>query len=121
MELTVLLTPLIFITLFLRISLNSSMSAAENTVTMSNSPVTSYSSSILSSLDSAATTLSISGDSTKTLTNASRRDTYSHLSQRDTRRVPLNVSVKRTGGTLIVGGDEICVCWKSMVQKSSMA
>ncbi len=40
-ELTVLFTPLIFMILFLRTSLNSSMSAAERRVTISNSPVTS--------------------------------------------------------------------------------
>src|SRR2546425_9396688 len=78
-ELTVLFTPLIFSILFLRISLNSSMSEAETKVTISNSPVTSYSSSRLLSLDRAATTLSTSGDSTKISTKARRRDKLIHL------------------------------------------
>jgi hypothetical protein len=80
MELTVLLTPLIFITLFLRMSLNSSMSEEENRVTMSNSPVTSKSSSRFSSLERAATTLSISVDSTKISIKARSLAKFGHSS-----------------------------------------
>src|SRR5216117_663965 len=50
-ELTVLLTPRTFMIRFFKTSRNSSISSARTSVTMSNSPVTSYSSSILSSLD----------------------------------------------------------------------
>src|SRR5256885_4949835 len=71
-ELTVLLTPRTFMILFFKTSRNSSISSAKTRVTMSNSPVTSYSSSILSSLASAWTTSSMWADSTKMSTNASR-------------------------------------------------
>src|SRR5437879_8989150 len=70
MELTVLLTPLIFMILFFKTSRNSSISSAKTRVTMSNSPVTSYSSSILSSLDRACTTSSMCADSTKMSTRS---------------------------------------------------
>src|SRR2546421_1341396 len=72
MELTVLLTPLIFMILFFKTSRNSSISSAKTRVTMSNSPVTSYSSSILSSLASACTSSSMWAGSTKMSPNASR-------------------------------------------------
>ena len=79
-DVTVLFTPLLFRILFFKSSRNSSMSAVETSVTMSNSPVTSYSSSTLGSLDRARTTSSRVGDSTKMSTKARRRGKFNHRS-----------------------------------------
>lgn len=72
-ELTVLLTPLIFMIRFFRMSRNSSMSLADTKETMSNSPVTSYNSSMFGMSDSSRTTSSMNGESTKMSTNARSR------------------------------------------------
>jgi hypothetical protein len=80
MEVTVLLTPFIFRTLFFRKSRNSSMSAAETSVTMSNSPATSWSSSTLGNLERACATSVGLDDSTKMSTKARRRTKVNHRS-----------------------------------------
>src|SRR5207249_9525475 len=94
-ELTVLLTPLTFIILFLRTSRNSSMSEAETTVTMSNSPVTSYRSTTLSRRDRAWTTSSIYGDSTNMLTNAMSEAILTRLTSHPRRGGNLCISCEK--------------------------